>query len=62
MPYQMNPGETRTCSECGETFTAVIANSLTCSAACAAQRKLLLQRARRLARSADTFVDRQRAS
>src|ERR1700730_4331891 len=49
MPYQMNPGVTRTCSECGATFAAVIANNLTCSAVCASRRKEARQRARRLA-------------
>jgi hypothetical protein len=62
MPYQMNPGVTRACSECARPFLARIANNLTCSAACAAHRKLVLQRARRLARSADSFVDRQPGS
>jgi hypothetical protein len=56
MPYQMNPGVRRTCSECGETFTAVIANNLTCSPACALFRKTALQRARRRSRRTDTFV------
>jgi hypothetical protein len=27
MPYQMNPGVIRACSECGATFTVVIANN-----------------------------------
>jgi hypothetical protein len=56
VPYKMNPGVPRECSICGVTFVAEIANALTCSAPCAAHRKLLLQRARRAARSADGFV------
>ncbi len=62
MPYKMNPGVIRERSVFGAAFTAVIANSLLCSAACAARRKLVRQRARRLARSADSFVDRQPGS
>ncbi len=55
MPYKLNPGVARACSECGETFIAVIANSLTCSAACALRRKTAFQRGRRLARGVDSF-------
>jgi hypothetical protein len=39
MPYQMNPGVLRTCSECNQTFLARIANNLTCSPRCALFRK-----------------------
>jgi hypothetical protein len=43
MPYKMNPGGPRSCSDCGAPFIALICNNLTCSPKCALHRKTDLQ-------------------
>lgn len=56
MPYKMNPGDPRSCSVCGTSYTATIANTVTCSPVCARKRKTVLQKGRRRTQRGDTFV------